>query len=486
MSHQPPGPTVLGLSVEKEASLPFITDSHCVALDQLGRAFTEARPLAILIGDGKSGASFVIRRFLAGIEGDVAVVRITEPCADAIAGMREIIQAIGFEPKDMSLADLENVFTMFLSSQRTHHRRTIICIEETQDNGRWLLDGVRRLVELETEGQFGLMVILSGRPGLYELLNEPPLDAICAQAEQRIALAPFTLAETREFVRWQVESTGTAEIAQVFEFDAITLIHELSEGVADGVSNLCSKCLQLADEESTAPVTTDLVKKADKLLRLPSMTQQSDAEAGSLEVNGVSPQRGRLIARMNGEVVQEQPLNQGHILIGRGELCDVRIASPPVSRHHALVVNSSNGVKIVDLGSTNGTFVDGRQIKHYALQHSGVIAVGDCTIEYVASDDRQGWFFDIERTDSVEPQNADYGTQKLRTWRRGNGKGGGDQEGAPDGCNIKGNINSKGDKIYHVPGMSSYDATKIDESKGARWFCSEEEARAAGWRAPRN
>lgn len=51
-------------------------------------------------------------------------------------------------------------------------------------------------------------------------------------------------------------------------------------------------------------------------------------------------------------------------------------------------------------------------------------------------------------------------------------------------CLIKGNI-SKNGKIYHVPGSSSYEATKIDESKGERWFCSQDEARAAGWRPPR-
>ena len=65
-------------------------------------------------------------------------------------------------------------------------------------------------------------------------------------------------------------------------------------------------------------------------------------------------------------------------------------------------------------------------------------------------------------------------------WRRE-----GNQEAAPEGCNIKGNINSKGDRIYHAPGSSSYGSTKIDESKGERWFCSEAEARAEGWRAPR-
>ena len=54
-----------------------------------------------------------------------------------------------------------------------------------------------------------------------------------------------------------------------------------------------------------------------------------------------------------------------------------------------------------------------------------------------------------------------------------------------EGCMIKGNINSKGDHIYHCPRWRDYDKTEIDEEKGERWFCTEEEARAAGWRAPK-
>ncbi|XAS78120.1 thermonuclease family protein [Dermatophilaceae bacterium Sec6.4] len=53
-------------------------------------------------------------------------------------------------------------------------------------------------------------------------------------------------------------------------------------------------------------------------------------------------------------------------------------------------------------------------------------------------------------------------------------------------CIIKGNISSKGEKIYHVPGGRSYDKTKITLSKGERWFCSESDAVAAGWRAARD
>ncbi len=47
---------------------------------------------------------------------------------------------------------------------------------------------------------------------------------------------------------------------------------------------------------------------------------------------------------------------------------------------------------------------------------------------------------------------------------------------------IKGNINKRGHKIYHCPGQKHYEQTVIDESKGERWFDTEEEAQAAGWR----
>ena len=49
-------------------------------------------------------------------------------------------------------------------------------------------------------------------------------------------------------------------------------------------------------------------------------------------------------------------------------------------------------------------------------------------------------------------------------------------------CRIKGNISRSGERIYHVAGGRWYDRTKISPSKGERWFCSEEEAQAAGWR----
>jgi endonuclease YncB( thermonuclease family) len=50
------------------------------------------------------------------------------------------------------------------------------------------------------------------------------------------------------------------------------------------------------------------------------------------------------------------------------------------------------------------------------------------------------------------------------------------------GCDIKGNINRRGDRIYHTPGDRHYEQTQITANRGERWFCSEQEAEEAGWR----
>lgn len=55
----------------------------------------------------------------------------------------------------------------------------------------------------------------------------------------------------------------------------------------------------------------------------------------------------------------------------------------------------------------------------------------------------------------------------------------------PEGCAIKGNIARDGERIYHLPGQRFYARTRISEPRGERWFCSEREARAAGWRRAR-
>jgi micrococcal nuclease len=54
-------------------------------------------------------------------------------------------------------------------------------------------------------------------------------------------------------------------------------------------------------------------------------------------------------------------------------------------------------------------------------------------------------------------------------------------------CVIKGNISDRGfGKIYFVPNCINYNRVKIDLKRGEKWFCTEEEAKEAGFRKATN
>lgn len=58
----------------------------------------------------------------------------------------------------------------------------------------------------------------------------------------------------------------------------------------------------------------------------------------------------------------------------------------------------------------------------------------------------------------------------------------GDVAGPGGDCAIKGNISASGERIYHLPRQTFYSRTRISPAKGERWFCTEADARSAGWR----
>jgi len=55
------------------------------------------------------------------------------------------------------------------------------------------------------------------------------------------------------------------------------------------------------------------------------------------------------------------------------------------------------------------------------------------------------------------------------------------QPASPSSCAIKGNVNAKGERIYHLPGSRHYARVALN-GPDERWFCSEPETKAAGWR----
>ena len=77
----------------------------------------------------------------------------------------------------------------------------------------------------------------------------------------------------------------------------------------------------------------------------------------------------------NGTTIQELPLDGPQVLIGRADDNDLSIPTQYVSQHHILLVRQDGHTTLIDLHSTNGTFVNSERVSKHVLTDHDVITV---------------------------------------------------------------------------------------------------------------
>jgi predicted component of type VI protein secretion system len=91
----------------------------------------------------------------------------------------------------------------------------------------------------------------------------------------------------------------------------------------------------------------------------------------------------KLILSLEGSVIREIPLDKERVTIGRKPQNDIQIENLAVSGEHACIVTILNDSFLEDLGSTNGTLVNGNPIKKHILQNNDVVEIGKYKMKYV-------------------------------------------------------------------------------------------------------
>ena len=76
-------------------------------------------------------------------------------------------------------------------------------------------------------------------------------------------------------------------------------------------------------------------------------------------------------------------ISTGSFILGRGSGVDVRIQAPSVSRQHAMISNEGDVLQIRDLGSKNGTYVNGEPIMKRELAPNDLITVGTQSLRLI-------------------------------------------------------------------------------------------------------
>jgi hypothetical protein len=91
----------------------------------------------------------------------------------------------------------------------------------------------------------------------------------------------------------------------------------------------------------------------------------------------------KLLLKLNGAVLRELPLEKDEITVGRAPDNDLVIDSPAVSSRHCRIVRAAGEVRVEDLDSTNGTFVNGKRVLKSSLRPNDVIGLAKHALLFV-------------------------------------------------------------------------------------------------------
>lgn len=93
-----------------------------------------------------------------------------------------------------------------------------------------------------------------------------------------------------------------------------------------------------------------------------------------------SPRYIHVKVTINGNELYRCGFDESEVLIGRGADCQVLLENAGVSRNHAKIVREQDALKVVDLLSGNGTFINGQQVKQAMIGSGDTIRIGKFTL----------------------------------------------------------------------------------------------------------
>jgi hypothetical protein len=286
-----------------------------------------------------------------------------------------VLGQFGYTLDHSSPNELLGLLRVFAMQQAASHEPPILVIENTHALKASALRALCELAELQVRQTSALkMILVSDRP-IQELIDGPSMESIATRLTNDFHLHPMSNAEAMQYLYTKLRAAGSQVPEFVFPIAVCTELWRASGGWPGIMDRIALLALAKAQ---TLPVPLEDIERPV----LPQGTwNNAELEAAELQSTD-SHAAPRLYISHEGDTLRELTFDAPRLLIGRSEHNDISIASKFVSRHHALLVRHGSSTFLMDLNSSNGTFVNSKRVSNHVLIHDDVITLGNHRIKF--------------------------------------------------------------------------------------------------------
>ncbi len=345
------------------------------AIEVLDDTYTHITGLCLFQGPALSGKSTIIRGYIDTLHEDCAVAFVDGAGLNTGRLLREVLSQFGFKLESNSTTEMLGLIRVFALQQAALHESPLLIIDNTHEMNPSALRALCELANLRVRTGSALKIVLVSDRSLAEIMGSPSMEAVSRRLLHDFHLHPLTEGETRHYVHGKLQAAGSDAPQFVFPDAVCAELWRASGGWPGIVDRLALMALAKAE---TLPISTGDIEHPS----LPAGTWDGAEQVSVNEEPDAAPESPQLIITNNGKVTGELRLTQQRLLIGRSDHNDLAIGSRFISRHHALLVRHGHTTFLMDLNSTNGTFVNSRRVSNQILAHDDVITVGHHKIKF--------------------------------------------------------------------------------------------------------
>ncbi len=351
--------------------------AHRKALEFLEVTYNHRHGLGVLQGPTLSGKTTIVRQFIESLGKDVssAVIDARDLTSDKL--LRKALEQFGYPIELDSTNEVLGMLRVVAMQQTVTGHSPVLVIENCHHLEPPVLQMLCELADIKANRQSAIRVVLACERSAEALMTDAKLKDIASRVTGVHEIKPMVLRETRDYLHAKLYAAGASNPAEMMPDNVCVDIHMSSGGWPGIIDRLALFALAKAE---TLPLTPDLVERRELPKEMRVAVEALKPVDSAADLDAALP---RLLISRKGKLIDDIEIERARLLIGRSNHNDLTLDSDHVSRHHALLVFQGFSTLLMDLNSTNGTYVNSRRVSNHVMRHDDVISFGNHTIKFV-------------------------------------------------------------------------------------------------------
>lgn len=379
--------------------------SHATAKNYMDYVLWSRDSFIVITGEIGTGKTTLIQKMLDEAGSKLTVAKIHQTQLNEIEFIQALLDQLGVNPfQTTSKVELLSMLNHFLQRKYEEGETVVVIIDEAQNLDPRVLEEIRLLSGFDSNREKLLNIFLVGQPELRETLQKPELEQLFQRIRLRFHLDGLGFDEVRSYIRYRLAISSAQKFvpaspgrkllaykpsdsrvglpSDLFGDELLHDIIKYTGGIPRLINTLCDTALLTSYSRDHDRVTTEDLAAAIEDLQWVPYEQRSSYRVRN-QYHGA---KYKLYVSKEETMMSVEHLVKDKILVGRSHLCDIKIDQTSVSGKHFQLIKSAGGYVVEDLGSTNGTYVNGDRVERKELSNGDVIEIGRYAMKYKEND----------------------------------------------------------------------------------------------------